>query len=88
MMKEVVISNIQDGSPHRGGDAQRAEGVTLFDKIWNAHIVQQVQDGPTQLYIDRLYCHEVTTPQAFDTLRDKNPRIGGYVSAEQYLRWP
>ncbi len=45
---------------------------TLFDKIWNAHIVQQVQDGPTQLYIDRLYCHEVTTPQAFDTLRDKN----------------
>ena len=49
--------------------------VCLFDKIWNAHIVQQVQDGPTQLYIDRLYCHEVTTPQAFDTLRDKNIRV-------------
>ena len=49
--------------------------LTLFDKIWNAHIVQQVQDGPTQLYIDRLYCHEVTTPQAFDTLRDKNIRV-------------
>ena len=48
---------------------------TLFDKIWNAHIVQQVEDGPTQLYIDRLYCHEVTTPQAFDTLRDKNIRV-------------
>lgn len=45
---------------------------TLFDKIWDAHIIQKVEDGPTQLYIDRLYCHEVTTPQAFDTLRDKH----------------
>ena len=44
---------------------------TLFEKIWDAHVVQNVEDGPTQLYIDRLYCHEVTTPQAFDTLRDK-----------------
>ncbi|MCR5820067.1 MAG: 3-isopropylmalate dehydratase large subunit [Bacteroidaceae bacterium] len=44
---------------------------TLFDKIWDAHVVQNVEDGPTQLYIDRLFCHEVTTPQAFDTLRDK-----------------
>jgi 3-isopropylmalate/(R)-2-methylmalate dehydratase large subunit len=34
-------------------------------------VVQAIPDGPTQLYIDRLYCHEVTTPQAFDTLRDK-----------------
>lgn len=44
---------------------------TLFDKIWDAHVVQNVPDGPTQLYIDRLYAHEVTSPQAFDTLRDK-----------------
>ena len=42
---------------------------TLFDKIWDAHVVQTVPDGPTQLYIDRLYCHEVTSPQAFDGLR-------------------
>ena len=34
---------------------------TLFDKIWDAHVVQKVEDGPTQLYIDRLYCHEVTS---------------------------
>lgn len=44
---------------------------TLFDKIWDAHVVQNVPDGPTQLYIDRLYLHEVTSPQAFDTLRQK-----------------
>lgn len=44
---------------------------TLFDKIWDAHVVQNVEDGPTQLYIDRLYCHEVTSPQAFDELRSR-----------------
>ena len=44
---------------------------TLFDKIWDAHVVQKVEDGPTQLYIDRLYCHEVTSPQAFDELRSR-----------------
>lgn len=42
---------------------------TLFDKIWDAHVVQNVEDGPTQLYIDRLYCHEVTSPQAFEGIR-------------------
>ena len=42
---------------------------TLFDKIWDAHVVQTVADGPTQLYIDRLYCHEVTSPQAFEGMR-------------------
>ncbi|MBP5690529.1 MAG: 3-isopropylmalate dehydratase large subunit [Bacteroidaceae bacterium] len=50
-------------------------GRTLFDKIWDAHVVQVIPDGPTQLYIDRLYCHEVTTPQAFDTLRDKKIKV-------------
>ena len=48
---------------------------TLFDKIWDAHVVQNVPDGPTQLYIDRLYAHEVTSPQAFDTLRDKGLKV-------------
>ncbi len=44
---------------------------TLFDKIWDRHVVQVVDDGPTQLYIDRLYCHEVTSPQAFDGMRNR-----------------
>ena len=42
---------------------------TLFDKIWDSHVVQHVEDGPEQLYIDRLYCHEVTSPQAFEGMR-------------------
>lgn len=44
---------------------------TLFDKIWDKHAVQIVTDGPTQLYIDRLYCHEVTSPQAFEDMRKR-----------------
>lgn len=44
---------------------------TLFDKIWDAHTVSTVEDGPTQLYIDRHFCHEVTSPQAFNGLRSR-----------------
>ncbi|MCK9160233.1 MAG: 3-isopropylmalate dehydratase large subunit [Bacteroidaceae bacterium] len=44
---------------------------TLFDKIWDSHVVTIVKDGPAQLYIDRLYCHEVTSPQAFSGLRER-----------------
>ena len=48
---------------------------TLFDKICDQHIVQVINDGPTQLYIDRLFCHEVTSPQAFDGLRERNLQV-------------
>lgn len=48
---------------------------TLFDKIWDAHIVTEVADGPTQLYIDRMYCHEVTSPQAFEGMRNRGLKV-------------
>lgn len=48
---------------------------TLFDKIWDSHVVTKVDDGPTQLYIDRHYCHEVTSPQAFDGLRNRGLKV-------------
>lgn len=44
---------------------------TLFDKIWDKHLVDQFSDETVQLYIDRLYCHEVTSPQAFESLRNR-----------------
>lgn len=50
-------------------------GKTLFDKIWDAHVVNQIPDGPSQLYIDRHYCHEVTSPQAFDGLRKRGLKV-------------
>ncbi len=42
---------------------------TLYDKIWDAHVVQQDDDGTCLLYIDRHLVHEVTSPQAFEGLR-------------------
>jgi 3-isopropylmalate/(R)-2-methylmalate dehydratase large subunit len=40
-------------------------GKTLFDKIWDSHVVQEIQGGPSVLYIDKHLIHEVTSPQAF-----------------------
>ena len=50
-------------------------GKTLFDKVWDSHVVNSIQDGPDQLYIDRHYCHEVTSPQAFDGLRKRGLKV-------------
>ncbi len=50
-------------------------GKTLFEKIWEAHTVTDIPDGPSQIYIDRHYCHEVTSPQAFDGLRRRGLKV-------------
>ena len=39
---------------------------TLFDKIWDQHVVDSIKDGPQVLYIDKHLIHEVTSPQAFN----------------------
>lgn len=48
---------------------------TLFEKIWDAHIVKQEQGAPTILYIDLQLVHEVTSPQAFTELRNRGLRV-------------
>ncbi len=48
---------------------------TLFDKVWAAHVVQQMPDGTCILYIDRHLVHEVTSPQAFEGLRMAGRRV-------------
>ena len=48
---------------------------TLFDKIWNAHVVEDLQDNTCVLYIDRHLVHEVTSPQAFEGLRMSGRRV-------------
>ena len=45
---------------------------TLFDKIWDAHVVESIPDGPEILYIDKHLIHEVTSPQAFNELKERN----------------
>ena len=42
---------------------------TLYEKLWNSHIVQEQADGTVLLYIDRHLVHEVTSPQAFEGLK-------------------
>lgn len=44
---------------------------TLFDKIWDSHVVHDIENGPQALYIDRHFIHEVTSPQAFAGLRER-----------------
>jgi len=44
---------------------------TLFDKIWDNHVVSSIEGGPDVLYIDQHYIHEVTSPQAFNGLRER-----------------
>lgn len=51
------------------------EPKTLFDKIWDAHVVKQVKDGPDVLYIDRHFIHEVTSPVAFLGLKNRGMKV-------------
>jgi 3-isopropylmalate/(R)-2-methylmalate dehydratase large subunit len=48
---------------------------TLFDKIWDAHVVKKIDDGPSVLYIDRMYIHEVTSPQAFAGMASRGLKV-------------
>ncbi|QED36467.1 3-isopropylmalate dehydratase large subunit [Antarcticibacterium arcticum] len=45
---------------------------TLFDKIWDSHVVESIPNGPDVLYIDKHLIHEVTSPQAFNELRERD----------------
>ena len=48
---------------------------TLFDKIWNKHVVKQIPGGPSVLYIDKHFIHEVTSPQAFSGLNKRGIKV-------------
>ena len=49
--------------------------LTLYDKIWNEHLVHQQEDGTALLFVDRHLIHEVTSPQAFEGLRNSNREV-------------
>ena len=50
-------------------------GKTLFEKIWDAHLIVEKENGPSLIYVDRHLIHEVTSPQAFDGLRMNNRKV-------------
>ncbi|MGN6213804.1 3-isopropylmalate dehydratase large subunit [Parafilimonas sp.] len=50
-------------------------GKTLFEKIWEKHVVKQIEGGPSVLYIDKHFIHEVTSPQAFKGLENRGLQV-------------
>ena len=50
-------------------------GKTLFDKVWDNHIVDNIPNGPSILYVDQHLIHEVTSPQAFSGLKKRNINV-------------
>jgi len=50
-------------------------GRTLYDKLWESHLVEPREDGAALIYIDRHLVHEVTSPQAFEGLRAAGRRV-------------
>lgn len=48
---------------------------TLFDKVWDAHVVERIEDGPEIIYIDKHLIHEVTSPQAFEELKKRDVKL-------------
>ncbi len=52
-----------------------AEARTLFQKVWDLHTVRRLPTGQTQLFIGLHLVHEVTSPQAFDALRQRGWRV-------------
>ena len=49
--------------------------ITLYEKLWNSHVVHVEDDGTALLYIDRHLVHEVTSPQAFEGLRHAGRKV-------------
>ncbi len=62
-------------------------GKTLFEKVWEAHVVDRIEGGPEIVYIDRHLIHEVTSPQAFDGLRARGipvARVGNTIGTADH----
>ena len=52
---------------------------TLFDKVWDSHVIEKIKDGPDVLFIDRHFIHEVTSPVAFVGLKNRGLKAVSYT---------
>ena len=52
-----------------------SDKLTLFDKVWESHVVKRVSGGPDILFIDRHLVHEVTSPVAFQGMKERNIKV-------------
>ena len=71
----MKVSNNSSDVSDKGSSSPLGAGGTLFEKIWNKHIVQQINGGPSVLYIDKHFIHEVTSPQAFQGLEKRGLKV-------------
>ncbi len=69
MSKENLNKKAGNSSVEAGG------GKTLFEKIWDNHVVSSIKDGPDVIYIDKHFIHEVTSPQAFAGLEKRGLKV-------------
>ena len=62
---------------------------TLYDKLWDSHVVREEADGTALLYIDRHLVHEVTSPQAYEGLEEAGRKVWRVdsVVAKKSARW-
>ncbi len=70
-----TYADSQAPQPAGGGGGGVGPGLTLFEKIWESHIVKTIDDGPSVLYIDKHFIHEVTSPQAFTGLNKRGIKV-------------
>ncbi|RYY48765.1 MAG: 3-isopropylmalate dehydratase large subunit [Chitinophagaceae bacterium] len=68
-MKEDITDKYVKPASAAGG------GKTLFEKIWDKHVVREIEHGPSVLYIDTHFIHEVTSPQAFNGLNARGIKV-------------
>src|SRR5688500_18938127 len=66
-----MSDQIQNKEAGQGG----SKGKSLFEKVWDNHIVKEITDGPSVLYIDKHFIHEVTSPQAFNGLNKRGIKV-------------
>jgi 3-isopropylmalate/(R)-2-methylmalate dehydratase large subunit len=59
----------------QGSGTQGAKAKSLFEKVWEKHVVKEIADGPSVLYIDKHFIHEVTSPQAFNGLNKRGIKV-------------
>lgn len=71
------MTSILPFAPNRatGDNNMSQKPLTLYEKIWNAHVVERREDGTCLIYIDRHLVHEVTSPQAFEALRANGRKV-------------
>jgi hypothetical protein len=62
-------------------------GQTLYDKLWDSHVIHVEEDGTTLLYVDRQLMHELSTPQAFEGLRHQFwcSQVGSRIAKPQLV---